>query len=61
MQTDKKVRVKLTRSLIGVREKHRACVYGLGLKRIGSVSELIDNSATRGMINKVPYLVKVLD
>ena len=48
----------LVRSLIGTMESHRATVRGLGLRRINSTSEIIDTPATRGMINKVSYLVK---
>ena len=56
-----KVKLQLVRSLIGTRESHRATVRGLGLRRIDSVSELEDTPAVRGMINKVSYLVKVVN
>jgi len=56
--TEKKIKVKLVRSLIGTKESHRATVRGLGLRRLNSVSELEDTPAVRGMINKVSYLVK---
>lgn len=55
------VKVKLVKSLIGTREEHRATVRGLGLRRINSISELQDTPAVRGMINKVSYLVKIVD
>jgi large subunit ribosomal protein L30 len=55
-----KVRVKLVRSVAGTRESHRATVRGLGLRKLGSESELEDTPSVRGMINKVRYLVKVL-
>ena len=55
------VKVKLVKSLIGTREDHRATVKGLGLRRLKSVSELQDTPAVRGMINKVSYLVKIVD
>jgi large subunit ribosomal protein L30 len=35
-------------------------VRGLGLRKLGSVRELQDTPAVRGMINKVSYLVQVL-
>ena len=54
------VKVQLVRSPIGCKESHRATVRGLGLRKIGSVSELEDTAAVRGMINKISYLVKVL-
>ena len=60
MTTAQTVKVQLVRSPIGCKESHRATVRGLGLRRIGSQSELQDTPAVRGMINKISYLVKVL-
>ncbi len=60
MTTAQTVKVQLVLSPIGTRESHRATVRGLGLRKIGSVSELQDSPAVRGMINKISYLVKVL-
>jgi large subunit ribosomal protein L30 len=57
-QSRKTLKVTLVRSLIGTMESHRATVRGLGLRRINSTAEVIDTPATRGMINKVSYLVK---
>jgi large subunit ribosomal protein L30 len=54
-----KIRVRLLKSLAGTRRDHRATVYGLGLKKINQVSELVDSPAVRGMINKVNYLVRI--
>jgi large subunit ribosomal protein L30 len=60
MTTQAKVKVQLVRSPIGCKESHRATVRGLGLRKMNSVSEIEDTPATRGMINKIAYLVKVL-
>jgi large subunit ribosomal protein L30 len=57
-QEEKKIRVTLVRSLIGTRREHRACVRGLGLRRLNHTVEVIDTPANRGMINKVSYLLK---
>ncbi|MEW6313939.1 MAG: 50S ribosomal protein L30 [Pseudomonadota bacterium] len=54
----KKIRVTLVKSVIGTKESHRACVRGLGLRRMHHTVELVDTPAVRGMINKVSYLVK---
>jgi large subunit ribosomal protein L30 len=56
--TGKTIKVTLVRSLIGTMESHRATVRGLGLRRINSTVDVIDTPATRGMINKVSYLLK---
>lgn len=54
-----KIKVKLVKSTNGLLEKHRACVRGLGLRRIGHTVEVEDTPSVRGMINKVSYLVQV--
>ena len=54
----KTIKVTLVRSLIGTMRTHRATVRGLGLRRINHAVEVIDTPATRGMINKIPYLLK---
>ena len=55
----KKIKVTLQRSVIGVRETHRATVRGLGLRKIRHTVILDDTPSIRGMISKVGYLVKV--
>ncbi len=54
-------RIKVTqmRSTAGRLQSHKACVSGLGLRRIGQTVEVEDTPAVRGMINKVNYLVRV--
>ena len=54
-----KITVTQIRSTIGVLEKHKATMKGLGLRRIGHTVELEDTPAVRGMINKVHYPVRV--
>lgn len=54
-----KIRVTQIRSSAGRLVKHKACVAGLGLRRIGHTVEVEDTPSTRGMINKVSYMVKV--
>ena len=55
-----KIRVKLFKSTASARESHRATVRGLGLKWTNHSVEVIDTPATRGMIDKVSYMVKVV-
>jgi large subunit ribosomal protein L30 len=54
----KKIKVTLVRSPIGTKQAHRACVRGLGLRKIRQTVELADTPANRGMVNAVAYLVK---
>lgn len=57
----KTIKVTLVRSVIGTRPEHRACVRGLGLRRINHTVEVQDTPAIRGMINRVSYLLKCED
>jgi large subunit ribosomal protein L30 len=57
--SDKAIRVTLVKSPAGRLKKHRACVAGLGLRRIGHSVEVEDTPAVRGMINRVSYMVTV--
>lgn len=53
-----KLRVTLVKSVIGTKQSHRACVRGLGLRRLNHTVTVEDSPAVRGMIHKVYYLVK---
>lgn len=41
--------------------QHKACVHGLGLRRIGQTVSVEDTAKVRGMINKVSFLVDVVE
>lgn len=53
------IKVTLVKSINGRLENHKACVRGLGLRRINHTVEVEDTPSVRGMINKVNYLVRV--
>lgn len=55
----KTIKVTQIRSTNGKLQAHRACVAGLGLRRINHTVEVEDTPSVRGMINKVSYLVSV--
>jgi large subunit ribosomal protein L30 len=57
----KMIKVKQTKSSIGRLPKHKATLTGLGLRRIGQVRELEDTPSVRGMINRVFYMVEVVE
>ena len=58
---DKKLKVTLVKSTSGRLKSHKACVAGLGLRRIRHSVEVIDTPENRGMINKVSYMLQVED
>jgi large subunit ribosomal protein L30 len=53
------IKVTLVKSTSGRLKNHKACVAGLGLRRIGHTVEVEDTPSVRGMINKVNYMVRV--
>lgn len=59
MSNLKTVKVTLIKSPNGRLKNHKACLVGLGLRRIGTVRELERTPSVMGMINKVDYLLRV--
>jgi len=59
MSAQKKIKVTLVKSTASAKQGHRATVRGLGLKWTNHTVEVVDTPSTRGMINKVGYMVKV--
>jgi len=57
--TAKRVKVTQIKSSAGVLRNHKACLTGLGLRRIRHTVEVEDTPSTRGMINKVRHMVVV--
>lgn len=56
-----KVKITLVRSTIGRLAAHKACVSGLGLRRMHQTVVVDNTPENRGMINTVSYLLKVED
>ena len=54
-------KVKQVASPIGRPAKQKAVLIGLGLNKMNKVVELEDTPSIRGMINKIPHLVKIVD
>jgi len=55
----KRISVTLVRSRHGRLASHKACVAGLGLRRMHQTVQVIDTPENRGMINKVQYMLNV--
>lgn len=53
------MQVTLVRGVNGRLKSHKACVSGLGLRRMHQTVTVEDTPATRGMVNKVSYMLKV--
>ena len=59
MSGAKKIKVTLVRSPFGRIAAHRACVTGLGLRKIRQSVVVADTPQIRGMIGRVAYLLQV--
>ena len=55
------VRVTQTGSPIGRKADQRATLIGLGLNKMHKTRELEDTPAVRGMVNKIPHLVEIIE
>ena len=53
------LRIKLVRSVIGYPKNQREVVKGLGLRKLNSEVLRKDSPEIRGMINKIPHMLKV--
>lgn len=58
-KNSKQLKVTLVKSKNGRLQSHKACVAGLGLRRMHHTVVVNDTPENRGMINKVAYMLKV--
>lgn len=54
-----KLKIKLKKSMIGLKKKQKETVKALGLSKIGQTTEKNDDAAIRGMISKISHVVEV--
>lgn len=52
--------VELVRGLAGTTRYQREVVRGLGLRRLGAVADRPDTPMIRGMVARVPHLVRIV-
>jgi len=57
----KTILVKQIGSPIRRPEKQRKTLIGLGLNKMHKTRELEDTPSIRGMVNKIPHLVKIIE
>jgi len=57
----KKVKIQWYRSAIAAPEKHKVIVRSLGLTKLNQVVERPDTPAVRGMVAKIPHLLRIVE
>ena len=58
-EAKKTLRVTQVRSAIGRQKVQRETLIGLGLNKMHRTRALEDTPSVRGMINKIPHLVRI--
>jgi large subunit ribosomal protein L30 len=61
MVAEKKIKIQLYRSPICTPEKHKAIVRALGLKKMNRIVERPDTASFRGMVAKIPHLLRIVE
>jgi len=59
MVKNKKIRITQIKSGIGYKKKAKDTLVALGLRRMHQTVEHSDSPQIRGMVNVIPYLLKV--
>jgi large subunit ribosomal protein L30 len=59
MAKAKELKVTLVRSKHGRLKSHKACVTGLGLRKMHQTVTVADTPENRGMINRISYMIAV--
>lgn len=57
----KTIKIEQTKSPIGYPRAQREVLRSLGLRRIRHVVERQDSPAVRGMVAKIPHLVRIVE
>ena len=55
------IKIKLVKSVICTPQAHKNIVAALGLKKMNRVVERPDTPSFRGMVKKVPHLLKIVE
>ena len=55
------IKIQYYRSSIGYSQKQKDIVKSLGISKLNQVVEKADNAAMRGVVAKVPHLLRIVD
>jgi large subunit ribosomal protein L30 len=56
-----KIRIQYYRSTIAFPQKQKDIVRSLGLRKLNQVVERPDTPAMRGMVKKIPHLLRIIE
>jgi large subunit ribosomal protein L30 len=55
------IRIQYYRSFIATPETHKTIVRSLGLTKLNQIVERPDNASMRGVVAKVPHLLRIIE
>jgi large subunit ribosomal protein L30 len=58
---ESKIRIQWYRSTIAAPKAHKQLVRSLGLTKLNQIVERPDTASMRGMVKKVPHLLRIVD
>lgn len=56
-----KIKIQYYRSMIGYSIKQKTIVKSLGITKLNQTIERIDSPGTRGIVAKIPHLLRIVD
>jgi large subunit ribosomal protein L30 len=56
-----RIRIQWYRSTIATPKAHKVLVRSLGLTKLNQIVERPDTASMRGMVKKVPHLLRIVD
>ena len=56
-----KIRIQYYRSFIAAPKTHKTIVRSLGLSKLNQIVERPDNASIRGVVAKVPHLLRIVE
>jgi len=61
MAAKKKIKIQYYRSAIGFNVNQKLIVKGLGFTKLNHTREIEDSPSIRGMVKKVPHLLRIVE
>ena len=59
--TDGKIKIQYYRSMIGYKQKQKDIIKSLGITKLNQTITRPDSPASRGVVKKVPHLLRIVD
>ena len=56
-----KIKIQYYRSMIGYSKKQKAVIKSLGITKLNQTVERPDNPSMRGIVEKVPHLLRIVE